>query len=262
MIYIKRYFNWTTLGVFIFAAMVVATVATGVFAYNTHRDNAINMELSKRMMAEKMAEKVNSAIELEKKRCGVHGIAKLYIEKHPNVITEQHKADLTKHEEIMLATMSHEEFDASNGVVNGIIEELKVLQQEYDAEQQRIKEEEERKAREAEKAKKQQEQTQSVQQYPSGGGGNEVLTPSKGTVWFNGHKETYYNLDMSGVIANAHAMGLQGGYWVRGDGVKMFGNYVIVAAQLAKGTIVETSLGTGIVLDYCPAGTYDLAVTW
>lgn len=262
MIYIKKYFNLTTILVFVLAAIVVATVATGVFAYKTHRDNVVNTELSKRMMAEEMAEKVNSTVELEKKRCGVRGIAKLYIDKHPNVITEQHKSDLTKHEKIMLTTMRHEEFDASHGIVNGIIEELKVLQQEYDVEQQRIKEEEERKAREAEEAEKQQEQIQSVQQYPSGGGGNDVLTPTKGTVWFNGHKETYYNLDMSGVIANAHAMGLQGDYWIRGDGVKMFGGYVIVAAQLAKGTIVETSLGTGIVLDYCPAGTYDLAVTW
>lgn len=94
---------------------------------------------------------------------------------------------------------------------------------------------------------------------PTGGG---VLTPQSGVNWFNGHKETYYNLDMSGVIANAQAMGIQGNYWVRGDGVKMYGDYVIVAAQLPKGTIVATSLGTGIVLDYCPAGTYDIAVVW
>lgn len=262
MIYIKRYFNWATLGVFIFAAMVVATVATGVFAYNTHRDNAINMELSKRMMAEEMTEKVNSAIELEKKRCGVRGIAKLYIEKHPNVITEQHKADLTKHEEIMLATMSHEEFDASHRIVNGIVEELKMLQQEYDAEQQRIKEEEERKAREAAEAKKAQErQQQNNQQYPSGGG---VLTPSGGINWFNGRKETYYNLNMSQVVANAHAMGIQGEYWVRGDGVKMLGNYIMAAASdLPKGTIIETSLGTAIIVDAgCAPGVTDIAVTW
>lgn len=250
-----------TIGVFVFAAMVVATVATGVYAYKVHQDNVVNTELSKRMIAEEMAEKVNSTVELEKKRCGVRGIAKLYIEKHPNVITEQHKADLTKHEEIMLATMSHDEFDASNGVVNGIIEELKVLQQEYDAEQQRIKEEEERKARKAEEAKHQQEQTQNVQKYPSGGG---VLTPSGGVNWFNGRKETYYNLNMSQVVANAHAMGIQGEYWVRGDGVKMLGGYIMAAASdLPKGTIVETSLGTAIIVDAgCAAGVIDIAVTW
>lgn len=114
---------------------------------------------------------------------------------------------------------------------------------------------------EAAEKKKALEQQQQQQTYsaPSGGG---VLTPSSGVNWFNGRKETYYNLNMSGVIANAKNMGIQGDYWVRGDGVKMYGNYVIVAAQMGKGTIIETSLGAGIVLDYCPAGTIDLAVSW
>lgn len=111
----------------------------------------------------------------------------------------------------------------------------------------------------AEKKKVLEQQQQQNYSAPSGGG---VLTPSSGVNWFNGRKETYYNLDMSGVIANAKNMGIQGDYWVRGDGVKMYGNYVIVAAQMGKGTIIETSLGTGIVLDYCPAGTIDIAVSW
>lgn len=92
------------------------------------------------------------------------------------------------------------------------------------------------------------------------GGG--VLTPSGGVNYYNGATETYYNLDMSGVIANAQNMGIQGEYWVREDGVKMYGDYVIVASQHDKGTIIDTSLGTGIVLDYCPAGTVDVATSW
>lgn len=88
------------------------------------------------------------------------------------------------------------------------------------------------------------------------------LTKSKGVNWHNGNKETYYNLDMSGVISNAQAMGIQGEYWVREDGVKMYGDKVIVAAQMDKGAVIDTSLGTGIVLDYCPAGTIDIAVSW
>lgn len=91
---------------------------------------------------------------------------------------------------------------------------------------------------------------------------NGVLTPSGGVNSFNGNTETYYNLDMSGVIANAQNMGIQGEYWVRDDGVKMYGDYVIVASQHDKGSIIETSLGTGIVLDYCPAGTVDVATAW
>lgn len=89
-----------------------------------------------------------------------------------------------------------------------------------------------------------------------------VLTPSGGVNSFNGNTETYYNLDMSGVISNAQSMGIQGNYWVRDDGVKMYGDYVIVASQHDKGTIIDTSLGTGIVLDYCPAGTVDIATAW
>ena len=251
MIYIKKYFNLATLGVFVFAAMVVATVATGVYAYKVHRDNAINMELSKRMMAEKMAEKVNSAIELEKKRCGVHGIAKLYIEKHPNVITERHKADLTKHEEIMLATTSHEEFDASNGVVNGIIEELKVLQQEYDAEQQRIKEEEERKARKAEEAKHQQQTQQPVSNRNG-------LTASSGVNYFGNRKETYY----SSRVAYHHRTPE---WWVDGEGFYRTaeGYYVVATSDMAYGTVFQGSKGACQVLDSgCAAGVTDYYVNW
>lgn len=105
----------------------------------------------------------------------------------------------------------------------------------------------------------QQQQKQESYTAPSGGG---ILTPSSGVNMFNNRKETYYNLDMSGVVANAKNMGIEGDYWVRGDGVKMYGNYVIVAAQMDKGTIIETSLGAGIVLDWCPAGTIDIAVSW
>lgn len=257
MIYIKRYFNWTTILVFVLAAIVVVTVATGVFAYNTHRDNVVNMELSKRMMAEEMAAKVDDAIELEKKRKGIRGIAKLYIEKHPNVITERHKEDLTKHEEIMLATMSHEEFDASHRIVNGIVEELKMLQQEYDAEQQRIKEEEERKAREAEKAKKQQEQTQNVQQYPSGGGNIDLR--SAGVVNWGGYRFTWYSqktLPGGGLnIPGRHVNGA--GFVCDGDG------YIVAATAFGRGTTGNSPWGAWKSYDAGVSGnTVDLYCNW
>lgn len=106
------------------------------------------------------------------------------------------------------------------------------------------------------------QQTSSSTNYSYGGGNGNGLTAQSGVNYYNGRKETYYNLDMSGVINNAQAMGIQGNYWVRDDGVKMYGDYVIVASQDAKGTIVDTSLGTGITLDYCPAGTVDVATNW
>lgn len=106
-----------------------------------------------------------------------------------------------------------------------------------------------------------QRQQQAAQQQ-SYSGSSSRLTRSGGVNYYNGNKETYYNLNMSGVISNAQSMGIQGNYWIRDDGVKMYGDYVIVAAQMNKGTIISTSLGTGIVLDYCPAGTIDIATNW
>lgn len=95
--------------------------------------------------------------------------------------------------------------------------------------------------------------------YPSG-----VLSAYSGVNSYNGYTEKYYNLNMSGVVNNAQAAGIQGNYWVRDDGVKMYGDYVIVASQHHnKGEVIDTSLGTGIVLDYCETpGVVDIATTW
>ena len=49
-------------------------------------------------------------------------------------------------------------------------------------------------------------------------------------------------------------------YWVRDDGVQMFGEYVVVAAawdKYAYGDIIETSLGTGIVCDLGGSAEWD-----
>lgn len=101
-----------------------------------------------------------------------------------------------------------------------------------------------------------------------------VLTKSKGVNYnANGNKETYYNLNMSGVVNIMRNSGFseeEYPYWVRDDGVKMLGDYVMVAASFSvhpRGSIVETSLGTGIV---CDTGSFansnpnqlDIAVDW
>lgn len=82
-----------------------------------------------------------------------------------------------------------------------------------------------------------------------------VLTAIVGTVMGPSGKETYYNLPMQGVVNIMRRMGFDAEnypYWVRSDGVKMFGSYVMCACNLSlrpKGTLVETSLGTGICVD-------------
>ena len=90
---------------------------------------------------------------------------------------------------------------------------------------------------------------QTTYTQPTGDG---VLTESKGVNYYGNQKETYYNLNMDGVISIAQSQGIEGEYWVRDDGCKMYGDYIIVAANLdthPRGSLVETSLGTGIVLD-------------
>ena len=97
-----------------------------------------------------------------------------------------------------------------------------------------------------------------------------VLTASAGTINGPSGKETYYNLNMSGVVSIMRSLGNTDEYWVRDDGAKMLGNYVMVAANLnvhPRGSIVETSLGLGIV---CDTGGFasgnstqlDIAVSW
>jgi len=88
----------------------------------------------------------------------------------------------------------------------------------------------------------------------------------------SGH-ETYYNLNMSGVVSIMRSNGYseeEYPYWVREDGVKMLGDYVMVAAAFSirpRGTIVPTSLGEGIVCDtggFATRNQYqlDIAVNW
>ncbi len=100
-----------------------------------------------------------------------------------------------------------------------------------------------------------------------------VLTRSAGTIIGPSGKETYYNLDMSGVVRIMRNMGFseeEYPYWVRDDGCKMLGDYIICAANLnvrPRGTTVESSLGTCLVCDTGGFASYnstqiDIATDW
>ena len=97
-----------------------------------------------------------------------------------------------------------------------------------------------------------------------------VLTPRKGVNQGPTGKETWYNMDMTGVLYLMNHLGYtyeEYPYWIREDGVKMFGNYVMAAADLSifpKGTIVESSLGTAMIVDTGDLEPYqlDIAVNW
>lgn len=142
-------------------------------------------------------------------------------------------------------------------------------QEEAQAEAERLaqeKAEAERKAQE----EAQQAQAQVQAQAPTPAYNGNVLTKSKGTIIGPSGKETYYNLDMSGVVSIMRGMGNTDEYWVREDGVKMLGDYVMIAAALdirPRGSLVETSLGMGIVCDtggfaFSNPTQIDIAVTW
>ena len=75
---------------------------------------------------------------------------------------------------------------------------------------------------------------------------------------------------MGGVISIMRGLGNKDKYWVRSDGCKMLGYYIMVAANLRrhpKGSIVKCSRGYAIV---CDTGTFassdpnqlDIAVNW
>ena len=105
---------------------------------------------------------------------------------------------------------------------------------------------------------------------PNGG----VLNRYDGTLvnqW--GNKETYYNLPMSGVVRIMRTYGYSESsypYWVRADGAKMLGPYIMVAANLKtyhRCTVVNISLGKAIVADtgdfaYQNVYQFDVATSW
>ena len=102
-----------------------------------------------------------------------------------------------------------------------------------------------------------------------------VLTKSAGIIHNGpaGGDESFYDLKMDRVVKTMRDKGfdeLNYPYWVREDGVKMLGNFVMVAANLQvhpRGSIVPTSLGTGLV---CDTGAFaktnklklDIATSW
>lgn len=98
----------------------------------------------------------------------------------------------------------------------------------------------------------------------------QVLTPKLGIVEGPSGKESYYNLNMNGVLRIMRSIGNNDEYWLREDGVKMLGKYVMVAANLEtrpRGSLIKTTLGMAIV---CDTGDFvkkdptqlDIAVGW
>ena len=100
-----------------------------------------------------------------------------------------------------------------------------------------------------------------------------VLTAKAGAIQGPSGKETYYNLPMQGVVNRMRQLGYDAEnypYYIREDGAKCLGPYILCAASLEIrpiGTILETSRGKAIVAD---TGSFarsnptqiDLAMQW
>lgn len=131
------------------------------------------------------------------------------------------------------------------------------------------KAEADKKAEEAAKKKEEEKKLAVVETSYSGA----KLSRSRGSIQGPSGKETYYNLNMNGVVSIMRRMGFSESeypYNVRTDGVKCLGPYVMVAAHLGnrpRGSKVQTSLGTGMV---CDTGGFaannptqiDIATSW
>ncbi|MBR2713045.1 MAG: hypothetical protein IKE73_04985 [Bacilli bacterium] len=88
------------------------------------------------------------------------------------------------------------------------------------------------------------------------------LTPARGALYFDGHKETYYSEN----VLPGQGLNIPGRH-VADDGTIRDGDgFISVAADLSylpRGTIVMTSLGPAKVYDTgCAYGTIDIYVSW
>ena len=149
-------------------------------------------------------------------------------------------------------------------------EEAKAQEEAQKQAEEQAKAEAEATAQVAQQAQTQIVQTTTTDSSVNASWNGSVLTASAGVNYGPSGKETYYNLNMSGVVSIMRSMGNNDEYWVRSDGAKMLGNYVMVAANLSvhpRGSLVETSLGTGIVCDTggfaaSNSNQIDIATNW
>lgn len=91
---------------------------------------------------------------------------------------------------------------------------------------------------------------------------NERLTKSKGVVYYNDHKETYYDEK----VLPGSGLRIPGRHVAEDGTIRDEEGYICVAANqeyMAKGTVLITSLGPAKVYDTgCAYGTIDIYVNW
>lgn len=156
---------------------------------------------------------------------------------------------------------------ASNAetISENLIAELEKIEAEKEAAEKAAREAAEKEAAEREAAEKAANEAASAAAsyeapaYTQASSG-EQLTASKGVVYYNGHRETYYSQN----VLPGTGLDIPGRHVAEDGTVRDADNYICVASSdLAKGSIVETSLGTAKVYDSgCASGTVDIYTNW
>ncbi len=192
---------------------------------------------------------------------------------------EYKMANLTQKETVGLIEIKEEAEIESSLMARELANEKErkdaiALEKWLKAQKKRVaKEKAKRAEEEAKKAIEEEAEKNTKATYGGSGWSGQPLTKGRGTITGPSGKETYYNLNMSGVVRIMRGMGFseeEYPYEVREDGVKTLGGYVMVAANLRlrpRGSFIQTSCGTGIV---CDTGGFaarnptqlDLAVSW
>lgn len=168
-----------------------------------------------------------------------------------------------------------EKAEAVSADLKSIEDQIRKRKEEQRERERRAAEKAAKEAREAEAAKAAQEsQNRSASAEASGGNksgsgknhdytvpaGNNVLTKEKGVNYFNGHRETYY----SQRVLPGHGLNIPGRHVASDGTIRDANGYLCLASSdYPKGTIVQTSLGPGIVYDSgCASGTIDIYTDW
>lgn len=169
--------------------------------------------------------------------------------------TDEVLISLTKLEDLIENSAQY--FGESENMANSVSEAILKVNQDIEATTKLIGETENAFQSTKTYVAKAESQARAKQVRSSSGSG---LTKSKGVVYFNGHRETWYServLPGTGLkIPGRHTD--EAGIVRDGDG------YICVASMdYPKGTVIETSLGTGKVYDVCGvSGTIDIYTNW
>jgi len=176
-----------------------------------------------------------------------------------SISMNQNVADLIMKEKqsISIRITKHQEWLAKIAAEEAELERKEQERQEAErVEMQRWAEEQEA---EAQKAVEEENQTEEAAATYSSGG-DDVLTKSKGVNYYNGYKETYY----SQRVLPGGGLNIPGRHVASDGTIRDSDGYIVVASSdLAYGTVVQTSLGSGKVYDSgCQSGVIDIYTDW